>query len=126
MKTGLSDALFRAILAERSIEARDLLFATILDRRQTWQVEPGELFLAFDRTFWTFDPSRCNRAGKGGDVLACTFLHLVKARATELARSRRAEESMPLHVSRRRRERFSRVSLDTIAELSTEDQDGLL
>lgn len=124
MRTGLTDSLFLAILRDRSIEARDLLFSTLLDGRQSWQVDPGELFLAFDRTFRTFNPSRCTKAGKGGDVLACTFIRLVKARATELSRARRAEESMPLHVSRRRPERFTRVSLDTIVEYTTEDTDA--
>ena len=124
MRTGLSDRLFRLILSARTNDARDLLFFALLRGRQTWDVSPGELFLAFDRTFRTFDPDHCNRNGHGGDVLACTFLRLVKTRAVEMARARRAEERMPLHVSRRRPERFVRVPLDTIAEIATEEPYG--
>ena len=124
MRTGLTDSLFQAILRERSLEARDLLFANLFDGRRHANVDPGELFLAFDQTFRSFDPARCNRTGNGGDVLACTFLKLVWARANELARVRRAEASMPLHVSRRRPDRFTRVSLAAIAELTQEDYDA--
>lgn len=121
MRTGLSDRLFLAFLNARTNDARDLLFEALLHGRQNWPCEPGELFLAFDRTFRTFNPSKCNTRGTGGDILACTFLRLVKARAVEMARARTAEERMPLHVSRRRPERFTRISLDDLAELSKED-----
>ena len=123
MRTGLTDSLFLAFLNVRTNEARDILFDALLRGRQNWPCDPGELFLAFDRTFRTFKPERCTRAGTGGDVLACTFLRLVKARAIEMARARRAEEAMPLHVSRRRPDRFIRVSLDTITELENPDDD---